>query len=165
MHRAGGVLAPERVAASGSCCSKHSASSNVPCLGQRPPDHEALHCHSILSYYADHMARREHLGELEQIVLLAVLRVGEDAYGVPIRHEIEQRTGRSLTVGALYRTLDRLEGKGYVTSSFGDPTPERGGRSKRYFRVLPLGMRALRASRNALAAMWEGVDPLVTRGS
>src|SRR5688500_19681164 len=64
------------------------------------------------------MARREHLGELEQIVLLAVLRLGEDAYGVPIRSEIERRTGRSLTVGALYRTLDRLENKGYANSWF-----------------------------------------------
>jgi PadR family transcriptional regulator PadR len=111
------------------------------------------------------MARREHLGELEQIVLLAVLRLGEDAYGVPIRLEIERRTRRSLTVGALYRTLDRLEAKGYVTSSFGDPTPERGGRSKRYFKVRPVGIRTLRESRDALAAMWEGLEPQVTRGS
>ena len=111
------------------------------------------------------MARREHLGEFEQIVLLAVLRLGENAYGVPIRSEIEARTGRSLTVGALYRTLDRLESKDYVTSWFSDPTPERGGRSKRYFRVRPLGLRTLRASRDALAAMWEGLEPQVTRGS
>jgi DNA-binding PadR family transcriptional regulator len=111
------------------------------------------------------MARRDHLGEFEQIVLLAVLRLGVDAYGVPIRLEIETRTGRSLTVGALYRTLDRLEAKGYVTSRFGDPTPERGGRSKRYFRVRPAGLRTLRESRDALAAMWEGVEPQVTRGS
>ena len=111
------------------------------------------------------MARREHLGEFEQIVLLAVLRMGDDAYGVPIRAEIESRTGRLLTVGALYRTLDRLEAKGYLTSWFGESTPERGGRSKRYFKVRPLGMRALRASREALAAMWEGLEPLVTRGS
>jgi DNA-binding PadR family transcriptional regulator len=111
------------------------------------------------------MARREHLGKFEQIVLLAVLRLGDDAYGVPIRTEIEQRTGRSLTVGALYRTLDRLEGKGYVSSTFGDPTPERGGRSKRYFKVRPLGVRTLRASREALAAMWEGLEPLVQRGA
>ena len=111
------------------------------------------------------MARREHLGELEQIVLLAVLRLGEGAYGVPIRLEIEKRTGRSLTVGALYRTLDRLEEKGYVTSWSGDPTPERGGRSKRYFEVRPLGVRTLKASRDALAAMWKGLHPQVTRGS
>jgi PadR family transcriptional regulator PadR len=111
------------------------------------------------------MARREHLGEFEHLVLLAVLRLGDDAYGVPIRREIEKRTGRALTVGALYRTLDRLEAKGYVTSWFGDPTPERGGRSRRYFKVRPVGLRTLRASRDALAAMWEGLEPQVTRGS
>lgn len=111
------------------------------------------------------MPRREHLGELEQIVLLAVLRLDEDAYGVPIRREIERRAGRSLTVGALYRTLDRLEAKGYVTSRFGEPTAERGGRSKRYFRLRPVGLRTLRASRDTLAAMWEGLEPQVTRGS
>jgi DNA-binding PadR family transcriptional regulator len=111
------------------------------------------------------MASREHLGELEQIVLLAVLRLGEGAYGVPIRLEIERRTGRALTVGALYRTLDRLEAKGCVTSWFGEPTPERGGRSKRYFKVRPAGIRTLRASRDALAAMWDGLEPQVTRGS
>ena len=119
---------------------------------------------SVLFYYAEHMAGRERLGELEHIVLLAVLRLGENAYGVPIRREIERRTARSLTVGALYRTLDRLEAKGYVTSRFGDPTPERGGRSRRYFRTRPLGIRALRASRDALAAMWEGVE-VVSLGS
>jgi PadR family transcriptional regulator PadR len=111
------------------------------------------------------MAGREHLGEFEQIVLLAVLRLGDEAYGVPIRQDIEQRTARALTVGALYRTLDRLEEKGYVSSAFSDPTPERGGRSKRYFKIRPLGLRTLRASRDALAAMWEGLDPLVQRGS
>jgi DNA-binding PadR family transcriptional regulator len=111
------------------------------------------------------MARREHLGEFEHLVLVAVLRLRDDAYGVSIRQEIERRTRRTLTVGALYRTLDRLEAKGYVTSRFGDPTPERGGRSKRYFKVRPLGLRTLRASREALTAMWEGLEPEVTRGS
>jgi DNA-binding PadR family transcriptional regulator len=109
------------------------------------------------------MTHRRYLGELEQIVLWAVLRLGDEAYGVPIRLEIEGRTGRSLTVGALYRTLDRLEAKGYVTSKFGDPTPERGGRSKRYFTVRPSGLRALRASRNTLLAMWDGLDGQVRR--
>jgi len=109
---------------------------------------------------------REHLGEFEQIVLLAVVRLGDSAYGVPIRREIEKRTQRSLTVGALYRTLDRLEGKGYLASWFSDPSPERGGRSKRYFRVEPLGVRALRHSREALAAMWDGVElPRAMHGS
>ena len=109
------------------------------------------------------MAGRDHLGEFEQIVLLAVVRLEDQAYGVPIRREIEKRTGRSLTVGALYRTLDRLEDKGYVTSKFSDPTPERGGRSKRYFKVGPLAMRALRESRKAFDAMWEGLDVQVRR--
>ena len=111
------------------------------------------------------MGRREYLGEFEQIVLLAILRLADEAYGVPIRLEIERRTGRALTVGALYRTLDRLEDKGYVSSAFSDPTPERGGRSKRYFKVRPAGLHTLRASREALAAMWEGLEPLVLRGS
>ena len=111
------------------------------------------------------MARREHLGEFEQIVLLAVLRLRDDAYGVPIRLEIERRTARALTVGALYRTLDRLEEKGYVSSAFSAPSSERGGRSKRYFKVKPLGLRSLRASRDALTAMWDGLEPLVQRGS
>ena len=84
---------------------------------------------------------------------------------MPIRLEIERRTGRALTVGALYRTLDRLENKGYVSSAFGAPTSERGGRSKRYFKVRPLGLRTLRASRDALAAMWDGLERLVMRGS
>lgn len=111
------------------------------------------------------MAGREHLGEFEQIVLLAVLRLSDEAYGVPIRREIEKRTKRSLTVGALYRTLDRLEEKSWITSWFSDPTPERGGRSRRYFKVQPLGMKALRESREALSAMWEGLDIGATHGS
>ena len=111
------------------------------------------------------MRGREHLGEFEQIVLLAILRLGDEAYGVPIRLEIEQRIGRAVTVGALYRTVDRLEDKGFVSSAFSDPTPERGGRSKRYFKVRPLGVRSLRASREALTAMWEGLEPRVLRGS
>jgi len=111
------------------------------------------------------MGKGDRIGEFEHIVLLAVLRLGDEAYGAAIRREIEARTGRSLTVGALYRTLDRLEMKGYVSSRFGDPTPERGGRSRRYFRVKPVGIRSLRASREALAAMWEGLEPQVMRGS
>lgn len=112
------------------------------------------------------MPSREHLGEFEQIVLLAVIRLDDNAYGVPVLQHIEQRTGRSLSVGALYRTLDRLETKGYVRSWFSDPSPERGGRSKRYFQVEPLGITALDQSRAALTAMWQGVDlRKVTHGS
>jgi DNA-binding PadR family transcriptional regulator len=77
---------------------------------------------------------------------------------VPVRQDIETRTKRSVSIGALYRTLDRLEAKGFVTSWTGDPTPERGGRAKRYFRVEPLGLSALKRTRDALATMWDGLD-------
>jgi PadR family transcriptional regulator PadR len=99
----------------------------------------------------------EYLGEFEQIVLLAIVRLGEEAYGVPVRHEIETRTSRRVSVGALYSTLDRLESKGYVHSWFADPTPQRGGRSKRYFRLLPEGVEALARSKSMLDHMWQGV--------
>ena len=104
------------------------------------------------------MAARAYLGELEQIVLLALIRLGDNAYGVPIRQEIERRTKRSLSIGALYRTLERLEDKDFVSSRTGDPTPERGGRAKRFFRAEALGLRALRRTRDALDVMWEGLD-------
>jgi PadR family transcriptional regulator PadR len=96
-----------------------------------------------------------HLGEFEQIVLLAVYRLGEAAYGVPIREEIERRARRRVTIGAL--TLDRLEAKGYLRSWFADPTPERGGRSKRYFELLAAGERAVVEYRAMLGRMWSGV--------
>lgn len=98
-----------------------------------------------------------HLGEFEQIVLLAILRLGEKAYGVPIRAEIENRASRKVTVGALYATLDRLEAKGLVHSWFADPTAQRGGRSKRYFRLKPAGMKALSGSKAVFERMWEGL--------
>jgi len=104
------------------------------------------------------MPSREFLGEFEQIVLLALLRLGKDAYGVPVRLEIEQRAQRSVSIGALYSTLDRLEAKGYVASWFADPTAERGGRSKRYFRVESLGLEAVRRSQKVFAVMLEGID-------
>ena len=98
-----------------------------------------------------------YLGEFEQIVLLAVVRLEEKAYGVPIRREIEERGGRGTSVGALYSTLDRLEAKGYVRSWFADPTPQRGGRSKRYFSVTAAGLEALAHSKNVLDRMWKGL--------
>jgi len=97
------------------------------------------------------------LGEFEQIVLLAVVRLGNKAYGVPVRREIEERGGRGTSVGALYSTLDRLEAKGYVHSWFADPTPLRGGRSKRYFRVTAEGLEALAHSKSVLERMWKGL--------
>lgn len=98
-----------------------------------------------------------YLGEFEQIVLLAVLRVGDEAYGIPIRLEIEKRTGRQVSIGALYATLDRLEAKGYLHSWFADPTPQRGGRAKRYFKLLPAGLGALSESKAMHDSMWHGV--------
>jgi DNA-binding PadR family transcriptional regulator len=97
------------------------------------------------------------LGEFEQLVLVAVLRLGDDAYGVPIQREIEQRAGRRVTVGALYATLDRLEGKRLLESWFAHPTPQRGGRSKRYFRVTAAGEGALMEAKAAHDRIWRGV--------
>ena len=99
----------------------------------------------------------DHLGEFEQIVLLSVLRLGDEAYGVPIRREIEVRAKRKVTIGALYATLDRLEAKGYLSSWFADPTPRRGGRSKKYFKLLPAGEQALVRYKAMLDRMWFGV--------
>jgi DNA-binding PadR family transcriptional regulator len=105
----------------------------------------------------------ESLGEFEQSILLAMVHLGADAYGVTIRREIEARTARTVAVGALYTALDRLERKGYVSSSMSNPTPERGGRSKRYFKLRAAGAAALRASRARLARMWAGLDDDLTR--
>ena len=102
-----------------------------------------------------------YLGEFEQVVLLAVLRLGDGSYAVPIREEIEARTGRSVARGALYTALDRLESKRYLRSRVGEPLAERGGRSRRYFTVTPTGLAALRASRRALLQLWGGLEGLL----
>jgi PadR family transcriptional regulator, regulatory protein PadR len=106
------------------------------------------------------MANRDYLGEFEHIVLLAVLRLDDQAYGVTVRREIETRTKREVSIGAIYATLDRLEGKGYVRSRAGEPTPERGGRSKRYFRVTTQGVSAINRTHGALRRLTEGLDLL-----
>lgn len=99
------------------------------------------------------------MGEFEHMVLLAILRLEQGAYGMEIRAEIEARTGRDVSYGAVYTTLDRLERKGWVSHELGAPTPERGGRAKKYFRVERAGREALRDTRRALDVMWEGVTP------
>ena len=104
------------------------------------------------------MTAHEALGEFEQSVLLAIAHLGEDAYGVSVRQEIERRTGRKVAVGALYTALDRLERKGYLRSRMSDPTPERGGRAKRRLRLMAAGVAALRQSRAYLERMWDGLD-------
>ena len=97
------------------------------------------------------------LGTLEQIVLLAAMRLGDDAYGMTIRDEIEKRTGRAVSFGAVYVTLQRLEDKGLVSSWVGEPTAERGGRAKRFFQVTANGRQAVRKVQNAIAAMAKGL--------
>jgi DNA-binding PadR family transcriptional regulator len=102
-----------------------------------------------------------YLGELEQIVLLAVMRLGDDAYAVPIQELIESQTGRKVARGALYTALDRLEAKGCVRSRLGEPLAERGGRARRYFKVTPSAVRALKDSRLALMRLWNGLEQIL----
>lgn len=102
---------------------------------------------------------RQHLTDFELMILLAVLRIGDEAYGVPIAREIET-TGRSVVVAAIYAALDRLEDNELVTSSYGDPTPERGGRAKRYFSVTPKGLKAVKDTQRALVSLWSGIPQL-----
>jgi DNA-binding PadR family transcriptional regulator len=100
------------------------------------------------------------LGELEQLILLAILRLGDDAYGVTVRAELSDRAGRTIAPGAVYTALERLENKGLVVSRMGDPTPQRGGRAKRYVRVSFAGLQALRRALRAYERMLDGLDHL-----
>lgn len=102
---------------------------------------------------------REALGEFEQLVLLAILHLGDDVYGVPIVDEIERRTGRKVAQAAVYITLRRLEQKGLLTSWMSEPTAERGGKARRCVKVSRAGTTLLRDSRLALDKMWRGLDP------
>jgi DNA-binding PadR family transcriptional regulator len=97
------------------------------------------------------------LGEFEQLVVLALVRLGPEAYGATIRREIEARTGRDLAISAVYVTLDRLEVKGLVRSRVGDPTPQRGGRRRKHFILLPAGRRAIAQACRAFGQMVEGL--------
>jgi DNA-binding PadR family transcriptional regulator len=104
--------------------------------------------------------REETLGSLEHIVLLAVMRLGENAYGIMVRREIENATGRDLSIGAVYATLVRLESKSFIESSTGEPTAERGGRAKRYFRVTADGKRTLQNTQDLIQKMSAGIKGL-----
>jgi PadR family transcriptional regulator len=99
----------------------------------------------------------EPLGDFEQLVLLALVRLGDDGYGVSIHDEIVGRGRRKVTVAAVYKTLDRLEDKGLAVSAIGEPTAERGGRRKKYFRIQPAGRRALKHALVSLQRMTEGL--------
>jgi PadR family transcriptional regulator PadR len=104
-----------------------------------------------------------YLGEFEYAVLLAVLHLDEGAYAVPIRELIEERTSRPVARGALYTGLDRLEAKGCVKSRMGDPSEERGGKARRYYTVTAAGMKALRATHEAMASMTRGLETILEK--
>jgi DNA-binding PadR family transcriptional regulator len=106
------------------------------------------------------MTSRSYLGEFELMLLLAVLHLGEEAYGVPISRELERNRGRSVSVGSVYAALERLEAKGLIASDLGDPTPERGGKAKRYFRITKEGLRQIHETRRVLTKMWQVLPEL-----
>jgi PadR family transcriptional regulator PadR len=112
---------------------------------------------ACLFYYVKQMPRGDLLGSLEHIVLLALVRLKANAYGMTVRREIENRTGRNISIGAVYATLERLQAKGYVSSLVGEPTAERGGRAKRIFRIEADGELALRTSQEAIRNMSLGL--------
>ncbi len=103
----------------------------------------------------------DHLGDIEQLVLLALLRLGPNAYGVPIAEEIAGQAGRDIGIGTIYKALTRLEAKGLVAARLGDPTPERGGRRKRFYELTGAGKRALAASLGAIHRLSAGVEHLL----
>jgi len=109
------------------------------------------------------MDSKKYLGEFEQAILLAVLRVGDGAYGASIRKELEACTGRSVSHGAAYVTLERLAKKGLVETWMGDPTPTRGGRSKRHFSVTSAGVEALRESHQAMQSLRSGLEEILEK--
>lgn len=105
------------------------------------------------------MAKPPYLGEFEQLVLLAVLRLEDEAYGATIGRLIEESTGRHVSIGAIYTTLERLQGKGYVTNRIGGPTRERGGRRRKIYRLEPLGRVALTQAYVSWTNMTRGLKP------
>ena len=110
------------------------------------------------------MGREGYLGEFEQMLLLAVMRLGTEAYGVGLMKELETRAGRRVSRGSVYVTLDRLEEKGWITSDMSASRPERGGRPRRIVSVTPEGVDALRKSRAALLSLWDGLEQALDAG-
>ena len=103
--------------------------------------------------------KETYLGDFEQIVLLALIHLKDDAYGMTIRMEIDERIGRSVSIGAVYTTLERLEKKGLITSEMGEATPQRGGKAKKYFSITQAGKNKLQEARKNLEIMWQGLSP------
>ena len=110
------------------------------------------------------MKDRSYLGEFELMILLAILHLGEEAYGVPISRELEAHRGRGVSVGSVYAALERLEAKGLVESSLGDPTPERGGKAKRFFKMTKEGLRQVHETRRVLTRLWRTIPELKLEG-
>jgi PadR family transcriptional regulator PadR len=106
------------------------------------------------------MMKRSYLGEFELMLLLAVIHLGDDAYGVPISRELERNRGRGVSVGSVYAALERLEAKGLVDSRLGDSTPERGGKAKRFFRITKEGLRQVQETRRLLTRLWQTLPDL-----
>lgn len=103
------------------------------------------------------MGKGDYLGEFEQLVMLALLRVGKEGYGMKVRREIEATTGRDVSIGSVYATLERLETKGYLDSRHSEPEPDRGGKPRRTFSVNDSGRHALERSRIMMDRMWDGI--------
>ncbi len=104
------------------------------------------------------MSKGDHLGEFEQLVLLALVRIGGNGYGMEVRRELQATSGRDVAIGAVYGTLERLEAKGYASSLYSDPEPSSGGKPRRTFKIEENGQVALQASRALLDRMWQGVS-------
>jgi PadR family transcriptional regulator len=118
-----------------------------------------LHQHNFFAI-VEVMSERSYLGELELMLLLAVIHLGEEAYGVPISRELEKHRGKDVAVGSVYAALERLETKGLVISMLGDPTPERGGKAKRFFRITKEGLRQVHETRRVLMRLWKTIPDL-----
>ena len=110
------------------------------------------------------MAKGDYLGEFEYVVMLSIMRLGSDAFGMTVRQNIEDRTGRPVSVGAVYAALERLEAKRYLHSREGETTPGRGGRSKTYFQVTASGKKAVRQTQTMFRKMEEGTEPALGSG-
>jgi DNA-binding PadR family transcriptional regulator len=106
------------------------------------------------------MRKGDYLGQFELMVLLALMRLGDDAYGVTIAEELEQQTGREVVIASVYATLERLQDRGLVSSRLGDASPERGGRAKCYFRISRAGLGEVRNARRSLISLWRGLPEL-----
>jgi len=116
--------------------------------------------HGDLFTIVEEMSKRGYLADFELMVLLALMRLDDDAYGVPISREIERQSEREVALGTVYAALERLEEAGLVASQLGEATAQRGGRAKRYFRITKRGLREVREARRALINLWRGLKEL-----